>query len=148
MKTFRSILLYGTSLALFSVALRMMEYKLLVVDYTREMYIGGIALLFTTVGVWIGGSLRNRVRHTPLIGPTSLTSFTPNPNALRRTGITTRELEVLHLVALGLSTREIADKLFVSINTVKTHTANLFQKLDARRRTQAVQKAMAEGLLP
>jgi ATP/maltotriose-dependent transcriptional regulator MalT len=88
------------------------------------------------------------VRHTPLIGPDSLTAFAPNPDAVQRTGITPRELEVLQLVALGLSTREIADKLFVSMSTVKTHTASIFQKLDARRRTQAVQMAKAAGLLP
>lgn len=148
MKIFRSIALYALALALLTVALRVLEYKLLIVDHARELYIGVIAVLFTGLGVWAGGSLRNRVRHTPLIGPESLTAFLPNPDALRRTGITARELEVLQLVALGLSTREIADKLFVSISTVKTHTANLFQKLDARRRTQAVQKATAAGLLP
>lgn len=148
MKTFRSILLYAVSLALLTVALRVLEYKLLILDHARELYIGAIAALFTGVGVWVGGSLRNRVRHAPLIGRESLTTFAPNPVALRRTGITVREMEVLQLVALGLSTREIADKLFVSISTVKTHTASIFQKLDARRRTQAVQKAKAAGLLP
>lgn len=148
MKTFRSILLSALLLALLTVALRVLEYKLLIVDHARELYIGAIAVLFTGVGVWAGTSLRNRVRHTPLIGPESLTAFVPNPDALRRTGITARELEVLQLVALGLSTREIADKLFISISTVKTHTASLFQKLDARRRTQAVQKGTAAGLLP
>lgn len=148
MKTFRSILLYAVSLALLSVALRMLEYKLLIVDHAREMYIGAIALLFTGVGIWIGGRLRNSVHHTPLIGAELLSAFTPDNDAIKRTGITARELEVLQLVALGLSTREIADKLFVSINTVKTHTANLFQKLDVRRRTQAVQKASSVGLLP
>lgn len=148
MKTFRSILLSALLLALLTVALRVLEYKLLIVDHARELYIGAIAVLFTGVGVWAGTSLRNRVRHTPLIGPESLTAFVPNPDALRRTGITARELEVLQLVALGLSTREIADKLFISISTVKTHTANLLQKLDARRRTQAVQKGTAAGLLP
>jgi DNA-binding CsgD family transcriptional regulator len=147
-KTFRSILLYAVSLALLTVGLRVLEYKLLIVNHAQELYIGAIALLFTGVGIWAGGALRNRVRHTPLIGPESLTAFDPNPDALRRTGITARELEVLQLVALGLSTREIADKLFISISTVKTHTASIFQKLDARRRTQAVQKAKATGLLP
>ena len=148
MKAFRSILLYAMSLALLTVALRVLEYKLLIVDHARELYIGAIAVLFTGVGVWAGGNLRNRVRHTPLVGQESLTAFAPSPDGLRQTGITARELEVLQLVALGLSTREIAEKLFVSINTVKTHTASLFQKLDARRRTQAVQKAVAAGLLP
>lgn len=148
MKTFRSILLSALLLALLTIALRLLEYKLLIVDHARELYIGAIAVLFTGVGVWAGTSLRDRVRHTPLIGPESLTTFVPNPAALRQTGITPRELEVLQLVALGLSTREIADKLFVSISTVKTHTASIFQKLDARRRTQAVQKAAAAGLLP
>ena len=148
MKTFRSILLYAVSLALLTVALRMLEYKLFIVDFARELYIGAIAVLFTGVGIWAGGNLRNRFRHTPLIGAESLTAFAPNQDALRRTGITPRELEVLQLVALGFSTREIADKLFVSTNTVKSHAASIFQKLDARRRTQAVQKASAEGLLP
>ena len=148
MKAIRSILLYAVSLALLTVALRVLEYKLLMVDHARELYIGAIAVLFTGVGVWVGGRVRNRVRHALLIGPESLTAFAPHPDALRRTGITARELEVLQLVALGLSTREIADKLFVSISTVKTHTSSIFQKLDARRRTQAVQMAKAAGLLP
>lgn len=148
MKAFRSILLYAVSLALLAVALRVLEYKLLIVDHARELYIGAIAMLFTGVGIWAGGTLRNRARHTPLIVQESLTAFAPSPDALRQTGITARELEVLQLVALGLSTREIADKLFVSMNTVKTHTASIFQKLNARRRTQAVQKASAAGLLP
>ena len=148
MKAFRSLLLYAVSLALLGVALRVLEYKLLIIDHARELYIGAIAVLFTGVGVWVGGNLRNRVRHTPLVRQESFTAFAPNPDGLRKSGITPRELEVLQLVALGLSTREIAEKLFVSINTVKTHTASLFQKLDARRRTQAVQKAVAAGLLP
>ena len=72
MKAFRSILLYAVSLALLTVALRMLEYKLLIIDHALELYIGAIAVLFTGVGIWAGGSLRNRVRHTPLIGPESL----------------------------------------------------------------------------
>ncbi len=148
MKTFRSILLYAVSLALLTVALRLLEYRLLIVDHARELYIGAIALLFTGVGIWAGTNLRNRVRHMPLVGSESLSAFVPNADALRRTSITAREMEVLQLVALGLSTKEIAEKLFVSISTVKTHTASIFQKLDARRRTQAVQKASAAGLLP
>jgi len=114
-RTFRSILLYAVSLALLTVALRVLEYKLLIVDNARELYIGAIALLFTAIGLWAGASFRNRVRHTPLIGRDSLTTFTSNPDALQRTGITARELEVLQLVALGLSSREIADKFFVSM---------------------------------
>jgi hypothetical protein len=115
MKAFRSILLYAVSLALLTVALRVLEYKLLIVDHARELYIGAIAVLFTGVGVWAGGILRNRLRHTPLVGRESITAFAPSPDGLRQTGITARELEVLQLVALGLSTREIAEKLFVSI---------------------------------
>jgi ATP/maltotriose-dependent transcriptional regulator MalT len=74
--------------------------------------------------------------------------FTVDPARLEQLGITRREHEILQLVASGLSTREIAERLFVSENTVKTHAARLFDKLSAKRRTQAVQHAKQAGLIP
>jgi ATP/maltotriose-dependent transcriptional regulator MalT len=75
-------------------------------------------------------------------------SFTLNEARLRELGITRRELEILELIAGGLSNREIAEKLFVSENTVKTHSSRLFDKLSAKRRTQAVQLGKELGLIP
>ena len=74
--------------------------------------------------------------------------FGPDPEKQARLGITAREMEILQLMARGMSNREVAGQLFVSENTVKTHSSRIFDKLDARRRTQAVQKARMEGLLP
>jgi ATP/maltotriose-dependent transcriptional regulator MalT len=74
--------------------------------------------------------------------------FATNGASVERLGLTPRELEILGLIAEGLSTREIAERLYVSENTVKTHASRLFAKLGARRRTQAVQLAKEAGLLP
>ena len=105
-------------------------------DLSLEFYLGVVALVFTAVGIWAG--LRLTRPKTKVIVQKD---FTFNEEEFNRLGISKRELEVLELMAQGLSNQEIADKLFVSLNTVKTHSANLFIKLDAKRRTQAVQRA-------
>ena len=144
----RQVLLYGVALALLTVSLRLLEYRLLFIDHAQEAYIAAIALLFTGVGVWAGSKLKERYGRRPLVSPSSLASFSVDQERLKQHGITAREYDVLCQIAQGLSTKEIADKLFVSINTVKSHSASLFQKLNAKRRTQAVQQAKSLGLLP
>jgi two-component system, NarL family, response regulator LiaR len=144
--------LYGVVLGLLLVALQYFEYRWVILDNALEWYFGLIALLFTAVGIWAGRKL-TAGKNMEMLAPervevSSLNGFTPNPKMLERLNITPREYEVLTLVAQGLSNREIADHMFVSLNTVKTHTSNVFSKLDAQRRTQAVSKAKALGLLP
>ena len=128
--------------------LKVTEYRYLVLEHSLEIYGGIVALLFSALGIWLGLKLtRTRetvvVREVPVTGP-----FTRNEVQLQQLGITPRELEILEAMAGGFSNREIAERLFVSENTVKTHAARLFDKLSARRRTQAVQRAKVAGLIP
>ncbi|HXJ70321.1 MAG TPA: LuxR C-terminal-related transcriptional regulator, partial [Verrucomicrobiae bacterium] len=113
--------------------------------------------LFSVVGIWLGQKLtrpRERlvVREVPVrvevrVPVPSVGQFVRNEERVRELGITPRELEILEAVAAGLSNREIAGRMFVSENTVKTHAARVFAKLSARRRTQAVQLAKEAGII-
>jgi NarL family two-component system response regulator LiaR len=138
----KTIILYGVALAALTVILKFIEYRFFVRDLSLEFYLGVVAVLFAGLGMWAGQRLTRRkvVIATP--------DFKLNEPELQRLGISKREYEVLELMAQGLSNQEIADKLFVSLNTIKTHSSNLFVKLDARRRTQAVRRAKELGLLP
>jgi len=126
--------------------LKFVEYRYFVRDVSIELYIAVVALVFVGLGIWVGRRLAGR--RAPPAGPPRASSFTLDEAALKRSGVTKREYEVLGLIAEGLSNQEIADRLFVSTSTVKTHTSNLFLKLQASRRTQAIQKAKELGLLP
>jgi DNA-binding CsgD family transcriptional regulator len=128
--------------------LKFVEYKYLVLEHSLEIYGGIVAVLFSSLGIWLGLKFRRTtlvVKEVPVAvtGP-----FVRNETRQEELGITPRELEILEAMAAGLSNREIAERLFVSENTVKTHTARLFDKLSARRRTQAVQRAKEAGLIP
>jgi len=143
-------LLYGLCGGILIVALKLIEFRFLVVEHSIEIYGGLIALLFAGVGIWLGLKLtKNKevlvVKEVPV--PASQ-PFALNEERVKDLGITKRELEILELIARGMSNREIAEKLFVSENTVKTHSSRLFDKLSAKRRTQAVQIAKEMGLLP
>lgn len=133
----RTILIYAAALAALTVLLKVLEYKYLVLDLKLEFYLGLVAVIFTTLGVWAGLKLTRK--NTPQAIPTADPAMA---------GISKREMEVLELMAKGLSNQEIADAMFVSLNTVKTHAGNLFMKLEVKRRTQAIQKAKQIGLLP
>lgn len=146
----RHILLYGLIGGALIVTLKLTEYRFLVVEHSLEIYGGIVAAIFAGVGIWLGLKLTKPketviVREVPVpaAGP-----FALNTAKVEELAITARELEVLQLIAEGLSNREIAEKLFVSENTVKTHSSRLFDKLGARRRTQAVQLAKEFGLIP
>ena len=146
----RHILIYGLVGGLLIVLLKLIEYRFLVIEHSIEIYGGLIAVLFAVLGIWLGLKLtRNKetlvIKEVPI--PTDV-PFTVNENRVRELGITPRELEILELIAGGLSNREIAEKLFVTENTVKTHSSRLFDKLSARRRTQAVQLGKEFGLIP
>ena len=138
----KTILIYAIALAALTGILKFIEYRFFVRDLSLEFYLGLVAILFAGLGVWAG--LRLTRRKVVIANP----DFKLNEPELQRLGISKREYEVLELMAQGLSNQEIADKLFVSLNTVKTHSSNLFMKLDARRRTQAVRRAKEFGLLP
>jgi NarL family two-component system response regulator LiaR len=127
-----------------------MEYRFLVVEHSLEIYGGLVAALFAGLGIWLGLTLTRKkpaviIKEVPVLvgGP-----FVLDEGRVRELAITPRELEILGLIAAGLSNREIAERLFVSENTVKTHSRRLFEKLGAKRRTQAVQIGKAARLIP
>jgi DNA-binding CsgD family transcriptional regulator len=146
----KTILVYGILGGFLIALLKFVEYRYLVVEHSLEIYGGIVALLFSSLGIWLGLKL-TRTRETVVVRevPVQVTGpFARNETRLEQLGITPRELEILEAMAAGLSNREMAERLFVSENTVKTHTARLFDKLSARRRTQAVQRAKEAGLIP
>ena len=149
-ETLIHILIYGLCGGILIVTLRLIEFRFLVVEHSIEIYGGLIAALFAGVGIWLGLKLtkKQEVRVIREIQLPSTAPFALNEERLKVLGVTKRELEILELIALGMSNREIAEKLFVSENTVKTHSSRLFDKLGAKRRTQAVQIAKGFGLIP
>ena len=149
----KSILLYGLLGGILIAVLRLIEYRYLVVQHSLEIYGGLVALLFSAIGLWLGFKL-TRVKEVPVevrvpvpVEVRVSTPFVVDPSRLDALGITPREYQILELIAAGMSNREIAAKLFVSENTVKTHSSRLFDKLNAKRRTQAVQLAKDAGLI-
>jgi DNA-binding CsgD family transcriptional regulator len=143
-------LMYGLCGGVLIALLKLIEFRFLVLEHSLEIYGGLIALLFSGVGIWLGLKLTGKkevlvVKEVPV--PTRQ-PFALNEERLKGLGITKRELEILELIANGMSNREIAEKLFVSENTVKTHSSRLFDKLSAKRRTQAVQIGKELGLIP
>jgi len=143
----KTILLYGLVGGLLIALLKVVEYRYLVLSHSLEIYGGILAVLFSGVGIWLGLKL-TRVKETVVVKEVLVTGpFVRNDAKVTEFGITPRELEILEAIAAGRSNREIAEGLFVSENTVKTHAANLFEKLRAKRRTQAVQVAKEAGLI-
>lgn len=145
----KTVLLYGIVGGMLIAALKVIEYRYLVVEHSVEIYAAIIALFFALVGIWLGLKL-TRTRETVVVREVPVHAkgpFVADVARVRELGITPREMEILEAIAAGLSTREIAAKLFVSENTVKTHSGRLFEKLRAKRRTQAVQIAKQAGLI-
>jgi NarL family two-component system response regulator LiaR len=146
----KAVLVYGLCGGVLIAALKFAEYRFLVVEHSLEIYGGLIALLFASVGIWLGLTLTRKtevvvIREVPVA---TATPFVRDDARRAELGITPRELEILEHIAAGMSTREIAAALYVSENTVKTHTSRVFDKLSVNRRTQAVQAAKQLGLLP
>jgi DNA-binding CsgD family transcriptional regulator len=146
----KQVALYGIAGGVLIAFLKFIEYKHFVRAYPTEIYGGLVALLFTVIGIYLGLKwTRSKeiviVKEVPVPagGP-----FVLNAQKLKELGITQREHEILGLIAQGLSNREIGEKLFVSENTVKTHSSRLFEKMSVNRRVQAVQKAKDLGLIP
>lgn len=145
----KSLLLFGVAIALLAFVMRVLDYHYVVYDLPLDMYIAATAVLFLAFGWWLSKRIAPSVELKPEGDESTDLEATEienepvtNPTErMRQLGLTTREAEVLLLMAGGLSNQEIADKLFVSLNTIKTHSSNLFLKLDVKRRTQAIQKA-------
>ena len=145
------VLLLGLVGGVLIAILRWSEYQFLVIEHSLEIYGAIVAIIFVVFGIWLGIKLtkpREKIILREVLIPTEAVPFTANQPQLDALGITPRELEILSLIAQGLSNREIADRLFVSENTVKTHCSRAFDKLGARRRTQAVQLGKQLGLIP
>jgi DNA-binding CsgD family transcriptional regulator len=143
----KEILIYGVSMALVLFLLKWFEAHFIVFNYRLELFVGFIAMLFTVLGIWLALKLvKPKVKVETQIIEKEIYIEKPveteiNQKEIEKLGLSKRELEVLNLMASGLSNEEIAEKLFVSLNTVKTHSSNIFLKLDVKRRTQAVEKA-------
>lgn len=124
--------------------LKVVEYKYFVRDIPLEFYVGTVAIMFTALGIWAGLRLTSpKVVEVEVSGP-----FERDDEAIKRLGISKREFEVLELIAAGLSNQEIADRLYVSMSTVKTHVSNILAKLEAGRRTEAIARAKQLRMIP
>ena len=154
----RHVLIFGLVGGLLIATLQYTEYRFVIIEHSVELYSALVAILFATFGIWLGLRItrsRETIRETVVVREVlvpaeapALEPFAPNTARQQTLGITPRELEILTLIARGLSNREIATQLFVSENTVKTHCSRAFDKLGAARRTQAVQRGKVLGLLP
>ncbi len=149
----KHLLLYGATLAILLLLLKWLEYRLILVDYAFEAYAGAIAVFFTTLGIWLAVKLSKPKIKTVVVEKqvyieNTLNEFTVNQNELSRLNLSKRELEVLQLMTEGLSNQEISDHLFVSLNTIKTHSSKVFEKMEVKRRTQAVEMAKRLCIIP
>lgn len=143
---------YAIMMAVLMLLLRWFEFRFLVLEHQVEIYIGLIAAFFWLFGIWVANKITNPKEKTIIIEKEirilSKENFVLNENELQSRKISKRELEVLTLMAEGLSNNEIAERLFVSLNTIKTHSAKLFEKLEVKRRTQAIETAKKLQILP
>ncbi len=139
----KEVFYYGISLALLILLLNWIEYSYLIHNFREEWYVGALAVIFTGFGLWAGIKLRQKQNSDKPYKAESR----PQVEVPRELEISRREMEVLLGIEEGLSNKQIAEKLFLSENTIKTHTSNLFSKLNVQRRTQAIQEARRQGLI-
>lgn len=147
----KQILIYGIVLAILIFLLKWLETRFIMIDNQQELYAGFIAVIFTGLGIWLALKLRKPKIQTVIVEKEVIanrTDFAINQDELRKLNLSKRELEVLQLMAEGLSNQEIAERLFVSLNTIKTHTAQIFEKMEVKRRTQAVDMAKRLSIIP
>jgi two-component system, NarL family, response regulator LiaR len=140
----KHIILYGTLMALLLWLLKWLELRFIIIDHAFELYIGAIALIFTGLGIWLALKLAKPKIKTMVVEKQVYLNNNPfeiNSAALEKLNISKRELEVLELMSHGLSNHEIAERLFVSLSTIKTHSRNIFDKMGVARRTQAIDMA-------
>src|SRR6187402_3096528 len=148
----KGIIIYSISLAFLLFLLKWLELRFIIFDYSFEIYIGFIAIIFTALGVWLALKLSKPKIETLVVEKevyvTKNENFVLDTSLVSQLELSKRELEILSLLAQGYSNQEIAAKLFVSLSTVKTHIQNLFEKLEVKRRIQAVEKAKRLKLIP
>ena len=139
------ILPYGILLALLIFLLKFLQWKLLIVDNSLDLYIGAIAVFFTVLGIWVATQLVKPKVQTVVIEKEvyvpMMEDAVINEAELQKLNLSTREYEVLQLLTKGYSNADIASSLFLSLSTVKTHVSNLFIKMDVKSRTQTIEKA-------
>ena len=150
-KQHKETIMYAIAMAILLLVLRFLEYKFIILQNELGVYIGSIALFFTVLGIWASNKLTAPKVKTVIVEKEIFVQkrvdFTINEEELNNRKISKRELEVLELMANGLSNQEIASRLFVSLNTIKTHSSNLFQKLEVKRRTQAIETGKKIGII-
>ncbi len=148
----KATIIYSISLAFLLFLLKWLELRFIIFDHSFEIYIGFIAIIFTALGIWLAVKLSKPKIETVVVEKevyvTKNENFVLNESLVAQLELSKRELEILGLLAQGHSNQEIAAKLFVSLSTVKTHIQNLFEKLDVKRRIQAVEKARRLNLIP
>lgn len=141
LKNFKHTLLYGLVLAILVFVLKIMQWKFLIVDNAIDIYIGLVAVFFTVLGTWVAMQLIKPKTTTVVVEKEVPEKFTLNETELKKLNLSNREYEVLQLLAKGHSNNDIAENLYLSISTVKTHVSNLYSKMDVKSRTQAIEKA-------
>jgi DNA-binding CsgD family transcriptional regulator len=148
----KATIIYSISLAFLLFLLKWLEFRFIIFDHSFEIYIGFIAVIFTALGIWLALKLSKPKIKTVVVEKEVYVNrnenFVLDISLVSRLELSKRELEILGLLAQGHSNQEIAAKLFISLSTVKTHVQNLFEKLDVKRRTQAVEKAKRLNLIP
>ena len=144
-KGLRHIILYGFIIALLIFLLKWLQWRFLIVNNAIDIYIGLIAIFFTTLGIWVASQLSNLKTKTVVIEKEVFVNqpvdFVLNEAELKRLALTNREFQVLQLIGKGFSNRDIASRLFLSVSTIKTHVSNLYSKMDVKSRFQAIEKA-------
>ncbi len=135
----RIVIGYGLALAALALLVEWMDWRHVTQKWSTSFYVLCIALLFAGLGIWLGNRLTPRPRSSP---------FERNDQAIASLGISAREVEVLDLLAEDCPNKIIARRLAISPNTVKTHVARLFEKLEAANRTQAIARARTLDILP
>lgn len=148
---YKAPILYGVSLAALLLLLQWLEFRFLILSHAEDIYFGAIALIFTLLGIWLALKIATPKKELVVVEKTVYIKQEPgfrrNEAALQELNLSPRETEVLELMAQGLSNAEIADRLFLSLNTVKTHSSKLYEKLEVKRRTQAVEKGRQVGII-
>lgn len=149
LQKYKQVFLYAASLVAILLLLQLLQYKFVLVSHSFEIYVLSIALLFTGLGIWLALKLvkpKKEIQTIIVEKNVYQKELTPEERESaerekQKLGLSSREMEVLQLMAQGLSNQEIAGRLFLSLATVKTHSSKLFEKLDVKRRTQAIEKA-------
>lgn len=152
LKDFKHIIVYGLVLAILVFVLKWLQWKFLIVDNSTDIYVGLVAVFFTALGVWVATQLAKPKIEKIIVEKEVFVpqkdAFTRNEIELEKLKLTNREYEILELITKGYSNTDIANELFVSLSTIKTHTSNLYTKMGVKRRTQAVDKAKRLQIVP